>query len=76
MEEETLKQIEDLEELYTKNIILELLNKKESIQIEFGDLEVEPGKFLLLEKILVEDPGSGAADCPAVCCRAGLVAAH
>ena len=29
MEEETLKQIEDLEELYTKNIILELLNKKE-----------------------------------------------
>ena len=28
MEEETLKQIEDLEELYTKNIILELLNKK------------------------------------------------
>lgn len=30
MEEETLKQIEDLEELYTKNIILELLNKKET----------------------------------------------
>ena len=30
MEEETLKQIEDLEELYTKNIILESLNKKET----------------------------------------------
>ena len=30
MEEETLKQIEDLEELYTKNKILELLNKKET----------------------------------------------
>ncbi len=30
MEEETLKQIEDLEELYTKNIILVLLNKKET----------------------------------------------
>lgn len=30
MEEETLKQIEDLEELYTKNIILELLNKKKT----------------------------------------------
>lgn len=30
MEEETLKQIEDLEELYTKTIILELLNKKET----------------------------------------------
>ena len=30
MEEETLKQIEGLEELYIKNIILELLNKKET----------------------------------------------
>lgn len=30
MEEETLKQIGDLEELYIKNIILELLNKKET----------------------------------------------
>ena len=30
MEEETLKQIEDLEEKKKKNIILELLNKKET----------------------------------------------
>ena len=35
----------------------QLLNKKESIQIEFGDLEVEPGKFLLLEKTKDTIPG-------------------